>query len=377
MRRYMETNIQLLINHLEKEFLVNCKNEAQLLRGKVILDIVLRKQMPKTMNYNALISAINDSDNTLIETLIILYIIQTSKRDNNTFTKFNDKVFDIVITRVKDGRLGFENGSGALFNYFTCLLENHLTPVHYVEKILEVLDNVLDEEYNGYMNIEFHKNIEHINNDFSLESGKTGLLLILLDLFNSNKLDGRIDSIVSRLKTFVERQIDYLVQHILPVGSVLENYSFFPVEYVDNISTVKNSLGWSNGDLGHILMLEKASLIFQRNDFDNNFMDRMGSFTLSRKNNLTTEIEHSDFESGSSGVAMMYRQLHKQTQNDNYLLGYEFWKNETLKLLENDILTDYYENNFDFLGGSLGVILTLNAFENTEDSLWTDILMIK
>jgi Lanthionine synthetase C-like protein len=377
MRRYMETNIQLLINHLEKEFLVNCKNEGQLLRGKIILDIVLRQQMPKSIDYNAVISTINDSDNALIETLITLYITQTTKGNSFAFNEINEKVFEIVITRIKDGRLGFENGSGALFNYFACLLENNLNSEYYVEKILEVLDNVLDEEYNGYMNIEFHKNIMHINNDFSLESGKTGLLLILLDLFNSNKLNKRIESIVSRLKTFVEHQIDYLVQHILPVGSILENYSFFPIEYVDNISTVKNSLGWSNGDLGHILMLEKASLIFQRNDFDNNFMDRMGSFTLSRKNNLTTEIEHSDFESGSSGVAMMYRQLHRQTQNDNYLLGYEFWKNETLKLLENDILTDYYENNFDFLGGSLGVILTLNAFENSENSLWTDILMIK
>lgn len=377
MRRYMETKIQLLINHLEKEFLVNCKSEGQLLRGKIILDIVLRQQMPEAIDLNEIISEINDSENTLIETLIALYVIQTKNGDGIFLDEINDKIFEIVITRIKDGRLGFEDGSGALFNYFTCLLEHNLVNSHYVETILEVLDNVLDEEYNGYMNLEFHKNINHLNNDFSLESGKTGLLLVLLDLFNSNKLDKRIDSIVSRLKTFVEHQIDYLVQHILPVGSVLENYSFFPVEYVDNISTVKNSLGWSDGDLGHILMLEKASLIFQRNDLDNNFMDRMGSFTLSRKNNLTTEIEHSDFESGSSGVAMMYRQLHKQTQNSNYLLGYEFWKNETLRLLENDILTGYFENNSDFLSGSLGVILTLNAFERTESSCWADILMIK
>jgi hypothetical protein len=375
MRRYMETNTQLLINHLEKAFLDNCTNEVQLLRGKIILDIVLRKQLSEEISYEAFISEIDNSDNTLIETLIMLYVIQT--KNGVELHEINDKIFEIVITRIKAGRLGFENGSGALFNYFTCLLENNINGAYYVEKILEVLDNVLDEEYNGYMNLEFHKNINHINSDFSLESGKTGLLLVLLDLFNSNKLDKRIDSIVSRLKVFVEHQIDYLVQHILPVGSTFENYSFFPVQYVDNISTVKNSLGWSDGDLGHILMLEKASLIFQRNTIDDDLMNRMGSFTLSRKNNLTTEIEHSDFESGSSGVAMMYRQLYKQKQNNNYLLGYEFWKNETIKLLESDILSGYYENNFDFLGGSLGVILTLNAFDNTDNPIWTDILMIK
>ena len=64
MRRYMETKIQLLINHLEKEFLVNCKSEGQLLRGKIILDIVLRQRMPEAINLKEIISEINDSDNT-------------------------------------------------------------------------------------------------------------------------------------------------------------------------------------------------------------------------------------------------------------------------------------------------------------------------
>jgi hypothetical protein len=301
--------------------------------------------------------------------LLCLVNILTALKTNVSFyeeNKNNIFVIDNALLKyakslINLDKVDFENGFVPILSYFGNFDSNNSE----LNQLLAIL-----QEYLSWSKSE--------NFEWSFNKGKSGLLVVLINLLYKNNVAKRIYFDVSEMEEFVATQVEKITHGILPVGEVMGLVTFFPTIFNedDDILTISNKMSWAEGDLNQVITLYKAGCIFDNQTYCK-IADRVGTYTLMRTSFEDNEIDSIYLENGSSGLALTYLSLYKGTKNEKYLEGYTYWKNRTLSSLEDNLETLKNDTkNTHFMSGLLGVLLALDVFENNQKTLWMKLLLL-
>ncbi|KIO78266.1 hypothetical protein TH53_04415 [Pedobacter lusitanus] len=243
----------------------------------------------------------------------------------------------------------------------------------YINELTELLiSKAINIDFNRVAFINSFPDRQKENFDFGLAHGMSGMLSVLLDVYEKNKS-------ISGLYSAIIKCIQYVLQSKINMEAEHGHYSFFPLGY-DRITqeyTLSNRLAWCYGDLNQVMLFYKAGRILDKKEYVD-YGHIFGMATLSRKNEISTGVRDSAFCHGSSGLAYLYLNLYTQSQEDNYLKAYEFWIAETLVLAnrELDQNLNTKENINSLLDGVVGTGLVLLSSLYPENLTWSKFLFI-
>ena len=321
--------------------------------------------------FNKIKQVLNDSPNKN-ELMCILGILLSPnslsnlcEENESTITSIEAQLFEYAKNQIHANKVDFENGVVPILSYFGNT--NH--SFDYLSDLLNII-----QQYFSYT--ERYQNEKELDLGFFL--GQSGLLIALMNVLNKFKLDRRIYSNVKEIAGNIEARIEQIVNNIIPVGEMAGLVTFFPesIGQHDDILTISNHLSWSKGDLNQVVVLYKAGCFLNNPEYTK-IADRVGTYTLTRKEFEDTEINSANLKNGAAGLAMMYFSLYKGSKNERYYDGYEFWKEQTLMMLTEPLEVEKdSENADDFMNGLLGILLTLRVFEEGLKPQWLKLILL-
>lgn len=264
---------------------------------------------------------------------------------------------------------GFLDGAfGILFSFINS--SQYSGKQKYIEGLLEEVDANAVQNLSRFW-IRNNAGVNRHNIDFSLASGQPAYLLVLLQALEKGI---RID----RNYLSITRGINYLLQVKQDVDNENSQYSFFP-ESVNSLThqrTYSNRLAWNGGDLTEALLLYHAADTLSNNNYLQ-VADIVGTSSLMRITEEETLCTDAGFYFGASGVAQMYKTLHRLRPLPAYERGYYFWMEKTMDFLEHELQTGvYHKREKDLLNGLVGVGLTLLSFISEKELNWSRICLL-
>lgn len=197
--------------------------------------------------------------------------------------------------------------------------------------------------------------------NLSMSHGLVGMLLFLLRVFERYGDDMAKEMLVSG--------VYYLLSHR---NTEKASLSVFP-STADSDKAKQSRLGWCYGDLGCAYLLYEASTVCQRDDWKQIAIDiyRHASF---RRTYETSMVSDAGLCHGSSGVAMMFRNIANNTIETEFKECADYWIKETLAHSRfTDGLAGYkslyinsWYNDLSFLTGIPGIGLSLLSHIDSE-----------
>ncbi len=310
-----------------------------------------------------------------VELLVLMHGLEKRVSPSVLFTDFYEAVTEIGIHQVSTANWSFSSGVSSILSYFTLadgLYNRHV----YLEKILHAFDTVLTS---GTGDADIDQKTSDLLCDYSLATGITGVLISLLKACQYTKDSERIGNTVQIISCWVETQMNVIKDNIIDVNWELASMAFFPtsIEQADDLVQVSNELTWSDGDLGHVFLLYLAADFWQDSDYYR-LAERIGMYTLLRKDFASTGISHSSFKRGSAGLVYTYDALWRHSRNSKYQQGAAFWYQQTIDLLASDMLDSYYEQSFfSLFDGVIGTALIEEAVrKGTGREDWMDMMLL-
>lgn len=208
--------------------------------------------------------------------------------------------------------------------------------------------------------------------DFGLAHGMSGLLTVLLDVYEK----GRFQELLAPV---IVRGIHYILESKIQIEAELDNYSLFPsgLDLVSQEYTLNNRLGWCYGDLNQVLLFYKAGRILKRKEFTE-YAEIFGMATLSRKSEVSTQINESGFCHGAAGLSFIYLHLYQITAEPMYQKAHEEWMDKTLLFFEEEYVQEGQaaEKLVALLDGLPGIGLVLLSTISRQQLNWSKLLFI-
>jgi lantibiotic biosynthesis protein len=295
--------------------------------------------------------------------------IEFSVEEN--FTDLDEYLFNQAIALFEKDNIDYLHGATGIFHYF---LSRDQTPTisNYLNKLCPIFCNKAVETKSGswFVNLGLQR-LTNNTVDFGLAHGLTGFLLLLL------KAWVHVDDKALVEKT-VRAGIQYILNHELPVYFDEEEYSFFPFNFESDATelTRVNRLAWCYGDLNMLLVLYRAGNTFC-DRFYTETADRLGPQILKRKTVEATFCVDSHFCHGTAGLAQFYRAIYNDTLNHMYYKEHEYWIQQTLALINNEIVEKKYDKNpISFLEGWSGVAMVLVDYVAFHKTKFGEILLL-
>lgn len=290
---------------------------------------------------------------------------------NTEFKDLDSYLFNESLKQIEEDNIDILHGGLGVLHYFASR-EQTLTISSYINKIVAVL---LQKSIRTYYGIWFRNNVFNGNkNDeinFSLSHGLSGILLLLIKVYPLVKNRKEVEQVIND-------GIKFILNHKLPIDFYNGDYSFFPFSFENGTTelTSLSRLAWCYGDLNEVLVLYRAGKLFNTESYIA-IADIIGLQTLARKDEIATMVKDSHFCHGSAGVAQFYKTLFKETENKNYLDGYEYWIKRTIDFVDTEIATNYYKDKASsFLEGFTGVALTLLDYNYRSDMAWSEVFFL-
>lgn len=294
-----------------------------------------------------------------VEFLILMHVLEQRVPSTKTFTDFHEIIAAIAIRRIKTADWSFWQGGVSVLSYFTLLNGATDRSIH-LEKLLLTYDKAF---VGGLYNTVLDRKADEVLNDYSLTNGVTGVLIGLIKACQQGKTSKRIWPIVQSLMVWVKAQISAMRSNIIDVNWESANVSFFPmrIEKDSEIFQVSNELSWSEGDLGHVYLLYLASELWNEPEYYR-IAERIGMYTLLRRDFVSTGVKHATFKHGSAGLTYAYDALWRYSHNDKYRQNALFWHQQTRELVVKDMHEGYYQQTFfDLFDGVTGIALVDQA----------------
>jgi glycosyltransferase involved in cell wall biosynthesis len=264
----------------------------------------------------------------------------------------NEMLFKIMKYDLENNNLKFMQGATGIAYYF-------------------FISNNINKKYLNYY-IEFiDRNISHIKG-LKLSLNMDEIIGIILLVFVTYK--SKISNI--DLTRLIYNLLDYVLQHQC-------SYIKQGFYYSKNINDcTRTSISWFNGDLiiGYILL--KIGLEFNDKNIIDNALSILES-TTKRLDPVHENVIDASFCFGSAGIAYLYKQLYKTTNDNKYNKLAIYWMKDVLYKFRNDTdLFCYYsivnsseEDQFSILSGISGIGLSMLSIMNNQDNL-NDLLLI-
>ncbi|MGG8497558.1 lanthionine synthetase LanC family protein [Tenacibaculum sp. TC6] len=201
------------------------------------------------------------------------------------------------------------------------------------------------------------------------------------------------DSVKSRIITIIDNAIQFFLKYEQQINEKI--FSFYPVkmeyeDYVNKNIVIQNSrLGWCYGDLGILYTLLFASKKIHNESYVSKIVEML-KHVASRKfedENHKKFIIDAGFCHGTSGIAILFRNIYDITGDDLFLKTSNYWIEKTLvqrKKEQGEDSIDYGldikgtdKQNISVLEGLAGILLCYNKFLGKDTTASEELLMIK
>ena len=213
--------------------------------------------------------------------------------------------------------------------------------------------------------------------NLGLSHGLCSILLVLFQLYDQGVYQEKIAKIV-------EQNIMFLLSTLRAESFTDSQRSAFPSNIIVDLppEDERNQLfyaqrmGWCYGDLNQVLLLYRAGMVLGKKEWIE-IADRVGAFTLHKRSYEETKVEDIFLCHGTSGVAQFYKSLYQLSGHRQYLIGYDYWLQQTLERLST-ILNDTEANIAPgFLEGLIGTGLVLMNQELSSSSQWEKLMLLQ
>lgn len=279
---------------------------------------------------------------------------------DNEISDINDYLLDKAIIHVQNNIFDYLGGSMGILYYFIQIND------------LKKCDIIISEIYNNInsQTLAFYNNTDDLYNkglNFGLAHGISAILHII-DLYLKINPENEQAWIIRGkcVEILSEHCKEYMIEDsklYFPYNKFLENHEM--------ITHKNNRLGWCNSDLSVVNTLYRSSPVTHFEKID---AEKIAFETTKRRTFNTTGIQDFHFCHGTSGVAMMYKNIYEYTANNNFREAYQYWHDQTVDFLKNDTLV-LQENKMSLIFGYPAAILTINSADK-RISDWSKIFLI-
>lgn len=256
--------------------------------------------------------------------------------------------------------IDYLHGAIGIVHYFTTRAGNSNVIKGYLNILTnEICLKAIDHKDGiWFKNYSLERLKENNTVDFGLAHGLSGILLILIKAWpflNSKEQAEKI----------IKLGIQFILAHQFSADKdELEEHSLFPCTLNNDSNQLMriSRLAWCYGDINHILLLYRAGKL-TGNSYYTDKADEIGFNLIERKSVEATLCKDSHFCHGSAGLAQFYKCLYNESGHHKYYEAYEFWINQTLLFVNEDISSNAYkENSVGLLEGWAGVALVLTEY---------------
>ncbi|MDJ1498475.1 hypothetical protein QNI19_36405 [Cytophagaceae bacterium DM2B3-1] len=290
-----------------------------------------------------------------------LYQYQLHKKETirKTLLDFELQLYQEVMQRIQEQKLGYCQGSTAILHYF---LSNQTSTPH----IKEMQHRLLSQLCRHWLPI----GSEPVT-DLTLESGYAGYILLLVRLLMKSQASPDLTQHQGTLMKIIDQYIYYLYAHQLDVNTMQNQNALFPVQVSDSEWATSDTLSWSAGDLIQILVLYEVGQLQKRKELIK-WADRLAGFIISQRMHMQKQSDSlcMGLTDGIAGLVLFYRHLHSLTQQERFFKEGSFWLGE---LWQRYIREQSNEDN-SLLTGNLGVYAAIRQW--TMGNLNTSLLFL-
>lgn len=290
---------------------------------------------------------------------------------SEALTALDQFLFKAAVYQLDHGFTDCLHGAFGIIHYFARHKKGTAGNIFLNELIVKVCSIVVKEP-SGYWfrNCMLReKKMDEIN--FSISHGLSGMLLILLEAYPNTIYQIMIQEVV-------KKGIQFIRKHQLYVDTLNGEHSFYPLTINENASAIENRprMAWCYGDLNEVLLFYRAGKLFCDQQLIT-LADIVGMHSLMRKDEVSTQVVDSHFCHGAAGLAQFYKCLHRESKNEKYLEGHQYWIKKTLEFLQADIVKGNFKNKeHSLLNGPVGVALVLLSYLKPGEHLWEGMLFL-
>ncbi|MCC6460666.1 MAG: lanthionine synthetase C family protein [Saprospiraceae bacterium] len=288
-----------------------------------------------------------------------------------SLAELDEHLFQTAVSEIETGQLDFLHQAAGILHYFASKpsIEPHRARL---ETLLNAIDAQALRDELGWRHVSSFGPRSGIHYDLSTAHGLSGLLLILMNLYENGLPSEQIRNIVregTRFLLYFQRNTNAAELRL----------SAFPlsVEIEHLQPDYSNMLAWCYGDFGPALVLARAGRLFQNDEWLEAAADM--AQTLSRRLSVEHNLVQNDahFCHGAAGVAQCFRALHRYLPSDELWQAYQNWIDITLNLMDDDLENGtYVGKEIGLLEGMVGVALTLLSALSEDDLRWDKALLL-
>ena len=287
----------------------------------------------------------------------------------------------VVAHYIAHNDLDFMHSSTGALAYLTDRLEYNSELRDALEDSVSALEKRLTKYRQGQyiQNLYIYKKYQYGEGsdvNLGISHGLCSILLVLLQLHEGGICQEKIAKIVEQNVLFIlstlrlENTTDSRLS-AFPSNTIVD----LPLENEKNSFFYKQRMGWCYGDLNQVLLLYKAGMILGKREWID-IADQVGAFTLRKRSYEETKIEDIFLCHGTSGVAQFYKSLYQLSGHQQYLVGYDYWLQQTVKRLNNTFNSTKVDIAPGFLEGLIGTGLVLMNQELSSSSQWEKLMLL-
>jgi lantibiotic modifying enzyme len=285
------------------------------------------------------------------------------------FDTLEEYLYNSALKEIELDYVDYLHGAFGCIHYFTTRKDSERGRYYLNGLVDKLVSRAVAEENGTWFRNYVLKSAEEVN--LGLAHGQCSMLMILMNAYDA--LDNP-----APVKKIIRQGIEFILVQKRDINEEEGAYSIFPFQ-VNKQSPgepIPNRLAWCYGDLNEVLLFYKAARFLGWEELKK-LADLIGLQTLMRKDATSTLIKDTHFCHGSSGVAQIYRTLYEESGITAYFKGYEYWIEQTVLMLENELKTDFYRGKeADLLEGLTGVGLTLLSFISPRDLSWSEMFLL-
>jgi len=299
--------------------------------------------------------------------------------DAQDFLVFDETIFKSIKVFIANYNIDFLYGASGSLNYLIKRMDRNPVIKEYIAILFDLLlgKRIEDEKGIRFINAHMSKHSKSEDIDFGLAHGQCGLILTLLNIYETGLLQEPIKELVTGM-----------LKYILPFKQLPQPesgmYSYFPMgvneslERTDpkNLAKYNNRMGWCYGDLNIALMLYKAARILDLPELSV-LANEVGLDTCKRLTTENSGIENAHLCHGSTSMVLFYDALAAENNLSEYKEARAFWFRYTQDYLDIELQKPETNGRAEqLLMGIPGAMLLLLSEELEEQTSWKSLFLL-
>ncbi|WP_375563077.1 lanthionine synthetase LanC family protein [Bernardetia sp. OM2101] len=256
-----------------------------------------------------------------------------------------------------------------------------------LEKIVQLTISQTSQTEDGFIYWTKYDKYDYYDTiiDFGNAHGMGANIFFLSKVLSRNIL---LSELNSKIKEIVVAAIEFYLNHLQKLDDVI--YCYFPLkikatDFHNKSYKAENSrLGWCYGDLGILYTLLHTINLLGINKHYDSIVSMLRTVAQRRDYEQNFTID-AGFCHGTSGLAIMFLNIYKITNEEFFLETANYWLEQTKAHKEKEkgninygfVIVNSIEENLSILEGLAGVLVCYQKFLEWDTSTAEEILMIK